>query len=274
MGVTRFSRETLERLAIVCAQAPLSTQSLGELLESVAPNGARWSPESVSELTTSVPPGLHAIIAMRGLGQFELAWFVVLSMAVSGRRGLVVSLERNTPRVLAHARAQERVQRLGPELAQLPIQVLEAPALGVEDVVAVVDRHTPDILIVDSFDRLVPSHIDELAHFARHHDAIVLAALASQHRIPILVTTSLSCGCDRCGGPSSSVRPGVRNEPSGIALEADYTWSLNRDSYWCADGDDTLTVTGVGRDGSSFELQVPTRWHGRSLCITSGSTQS
>jgi hypothetical protein len=140
----------------------------------------------------------------------------------------------------------------------LPIDVFEAPTLGVDDIETLV-KMTPGVrvVIVDSFDRIVPPHLDELGHFARHRDAMMLSVMARMDELAIIATSSIVPRCAQCGAPNAGIFPSLAHDPTGLASEAEYVWALDRPSYWMRDGECELRVRVSGRDGTAGVLGLP-----------------
>lgn len=263
-----FSRFELLRLALADGDS-LRPRSLRELLEDTDRTtrpGKRELLESPAELTEWLPPGLHALIGAPGIGQFELAWFMAREVATKGKRVLFLSLDQDTPTFLSRVLDQQRqpggasdvsVEVAREALSQLPIDVLEVPTVGVDDVFELTGK-IPDLalVVIHSFDRIVPAHLDELGHFAHRHAAITLAATACAVPVAIMATSSVIAKCDQCGAPGPGVFPSVVHDTLGLASEADYVWALNRESYWLRDGDPALEVSITGRDGTSIRAAI------------------
>ncbi len=260
-----FSRMAIERLAFADADGEgLRPRPLGELLHATGlgePCPKRGLFESPAELAEWLPPGLHAVVGAPGIGQFELVWLIAREVAAKGRRVLFLSLAQDTPTFLSQVLDQQRqtedaavsVEAAREALSQLPIDVVEVPTIGVDDVFDLTGK-IPDLalVVIDSFGRVVPSHIEELGHFARRHAAITLAATARAVAVPIMATASVATKCVQCGAPGPGVFPSVAHDTLGLASEADYFWALNRESYWQKDGDTALEVSIMGRDGTSI----------------------
>ncbi|MCL4750451.1 MAG: AAA family ATPase [Myxococcales bacterium] len=265
-----FSRMVVERLAVTDADGEgLRPRSLGELLHGTElgeSHPKRDLLDSATALAEWLPPGLHAVVGAPGIGQFELVWFMAREVACTGKRVLFLSLDQDTPTFLRRVLEQQRqagdpnsvsVETARETLSELPIDVLEAPTLGVDDVFELTGK-IPDLalVVIDSFDRIVPSHLEELGHFARRHAAITLAATARAVAVPIVATSSVVTKCVQCGAPGPGVFPAVGHDPLGLASEADYLWALNRESYWQKDGDPALAVWISGRDGTSLHTVI------------------
>lgn len=265
-----FSRMAIERLAFADADGEgLRPRPLGELLCGTGLGHSHPKHDlldSPAELAQWLPPGLHAVIGAPGIGQFELVWFMAREVASKGKRVLFLSLDQDTPTFLGRVLGQQRqacdpnsvsVEAAREALSQLPIDVVEVSTLGVDDVFELTGK-IPDLalVVIDSFDRIVPSHIGELEHFASRHAAITLAATARAVAVPIMATSSAVTKCVQCGAPGPGVFPSVVHDPLGLASEADYIWALNRESYWQKDGDTALEVSITGRDGTSIRAAI------------------
>lgn len=270
MSSANFSRMAIERLAMTHAAGEgLRPRPLGELFhrtELGEPHAKRDLLESPAELAEWLPPGLHSVVGAPGIGQFELVWFMAREVAGKGKRVLFLSLDQDSPTFLGRVLEQQRqagdpnsvsVETAREALSRLPIDVLEVPTLGVDDVFELTGKiQDLALLVIDSFDRMVPAHLDELGHFAPRHAAITLAATARAVAVPIMATSAVVTKCEQCGAPGPGVFPSVAHDPLGLASEADYVWALNRESYWQKEGDTALEVSITGRDGTSIRAAI------------------
>lgn len=260
----------IERLAFADADGEgLRPRPIGELLQRTELGEAhprRDLLDSAAELAEWLPPGLHAVVGAPGIGQFELVWFMAREVASKGKRVLFLSLDQDTPTFLGRVLSPQRqacdpnsvsVEAAREALSRLPIDVLEVPTLGVDDVFELTGK-IPDLalVVIDSFDRIVPSHLDELGHFARRNAAITLAATARAVALPVMATSAVVIKCEQCGAPGPGVFPSVAHDALGLASEADYFWALNRESYWQKDGDTALEVSITGRAGTSIRAAI------------------
>ena len=135
----RFSREAMERLAISREDGfGFRPRPLSSLLEESGPNPSPVAslPEAASELAAWLPVGLHAVIGVPGIGQFELAWLVAREVAraglaralpVTGARHSELRERRSTPRAKSTSEGTPS-PHVSPAVAALPIDVFDAPS--------------------------------------------------------------------------------------------------------------------------------------------------
>lgn len=243
-----FARHDLA--ASLCLEEPsLSPRPLGTLTTpGTAEAGDRLASEcSLCELVDWMPPGLHAAVGAPGIGQQELACAVART-AAEHDRVLLFSLEMEASAI---ARA------LAPAEIDCAIDIIDAPAIGLDDIDSVLDRGPAwRIVVVDSFERVVPPHGVGSGHFARWRLAFGLASLASSRQVALLVTGVVRARCMECGCPGPSSAFSLASDPSGLSHEAHWLWRVDREAYWVAGGRSEIDVSVTGRDGTSALLTM------------------
>lgn len=265
MPSEQFSRHELESsiLSTCPDEEPLQPRPLGELIERYGEQMVEervHARRSVRELAQWMPPGLHAAIGPLEMGQQQLAWAIAREVAAQNGRVLFFSLDLSAPALLRFASGSggnDERQGAVQALAKLPIEVVDKPAIGLDDIDLLLEREPAwKLVVIDSFARIVPPHSVGYGHFARWGLAIGLAALAKYRQVALLVTGVAHGRCPDCGAPSPWNCTDLASDPTGLAHEAHYLWRVDREAYWFLEGRRQLDVTVVGRDGTRGWLSL------------------